>query len=120
MKKILFAAMLLVSVTAWGATPDGAYWSHGARSCGVYLGDRAKNNLDETADEAWVAGYITAFDAFVPDTFNILGNTDLQSVMVWLDNYCKAHPLRNLADAMSDLTAVLYPRRYKTAKDAGH
>jgi len=101
---------------------DGAYAIQGgqATSCGKYMEARAEKSVDAFAHTAFIAGYVTAYNRLTPETYDILGGTDMQSVAAWLDNYCKAHPLKGLATALDVLTAELYPRRYKSAKEAGH
>ncbi len=67
----------------------------------------------------WVAGFLTAYNRQTPGTYDILGNADLASAMLWLENYCKAHPLSDLAGGMNVLTDEFYPRRHKTKEEAG-
>lgn len=59
----------------------------------------------------WVAGYLTAYNQFTPDTYNILGNSDLIGVLLWIKNYCEKNPLDSAAAALKNLTPELYPRR---------
>jgi hypothetical protein len=63
----------------------------------------------------WMSGYITHYNFITPDTYDIVVNTDFQSIYLWLDNYCRDNPLDNLAYAMNALTAELYPNRTRTA-----
>ncbi len=69
--------------------------------------------------QAWVAGYITAYNRQTPDTVSLVGGFDLNSAMSWLQNYCRAHPLSNLSGAMEALTVELYPGRYRTRENTG-
>jgi len=48
-------------------------------------------------------------------TGNILGNTDKESVYLWIDKYCHENPLKNLAHGMAILTDELWPNRKRTA-----
>jgi hypothetical protein len=64
-------------------------------------------------------GYFTAFNRLSASTVNILGNSDLKSAMLWMDNWCKANPLKRIAQGMELLTEELYPNRHKTMKEAG-
>lgn len=70
----------------------------------------AKNQFNE-----WLDGYLTAYDKFIPDTFDIAPDKDLDSLDSWLENYCKQHPYNLFDRAVESLTFELYTTRQKTA-----
>lgn len=104
---------------AWASDKNGDYSVQGATSCGSYIEDRKNNEWAAVADLTWIAGYISAYNRMTPDTYDILGGTDLKGVSLWMENWCKANPLSNVSGGMAALTRELWPRRYRTAKDAG-
>jgi hypothetical protein len=109
---LAFTAFLVVgSSSAVDAT--GAYYVYDTTSCGQLVSDRQSNPSRSFADKTWAAGYLTAYNRLAKDNFNITGTTDLESVMLWLDGYCRANPLSSLPDGMSALTDSLYPTRQK-------
>jgi len=122
MNRLTLAAVLLIAMSnVWaGGGPTGGYTTLGVRSCGTYIQDRQAHGVGYVIEQGWVGGYISAYNRLMPDTVNILGGTDLDSVMLWLANYCNAHPLEDLADAMVALTNERFPHRFRTPKDAGH
>lgn len=109
---ILVATALLISPFATASGKNGQYTAQGSASCGKHLEyAREKDGWAYTSQLGWVAGYLAATNFYLPDTTNILGNTDLQSVMVWLENYCRKHPLKHLASGMEELVIELFPNR---------
>ena len=120
MKRLLVLGLTLASTALWGMDMEGRFSTQGARSCGQYVeaARDKKISLGYAATEAWVAGYITAYNSETRDTYDILGASDLKSAMLWLENWCNSNPLRNMGDAMQSLTAELHPRRHRSAKDA--
>ena len=123
MKKFLFAiASWAMAASALAADPDGAYWSQRPESCREF---RRVLGSDERTPalmniRGWVAGYITGYNRQTPDTYDVLGVTDFDAALRFLDGYCKAHPLDNLTAAMEALTDSLYPARHRTRRQAGH
>lgn len=123
MKRILIAMTLCAaaaSVTA--ADTEGAYSPQRPESCREF---RRVLSSDERTParmniRGWIAGYLTAFNRQTPETYDVLGLTDFDGTLRFIDGYCKAHPLDNLATAMEALTEDLYPRRHRTRRQAGH
>jgi len=119
MKRTLIAVLLLASATAWGMDASGRHGSQGVRTCVEFLKESKTNNLRRAPFVAWASGYITAYNRQTPDTFDVLGSADFESVMPWIETWCKANPYQSLGNAMEAFTTDFYPRRYRTAKEAG-
>lgn len=117
MKRPIIAVLLLASCSAWGGDSEGRYSGRGI-GCGEFIQDVRNNRTLQCS--AWFAGYITAFNRQTADTYNILAGTDLPGVRLWMENYCKQNPLKDIDDGMRQLTSELYPRRHRTARDAGN
>ena len=123
MKRILFAiAMCGAAPPALAADPDGAYWSQRPESCREF---RRLLSSDERTPalmsiRGWIGGYITAYNRQTPDTYDVLGTTDFDTALRFMDGYCKAHPLDNLTAAMEALTESLYATRHRTRRQGGH
>jgi hypothetical protein len=113
MKKIIAALLLCMSsCPATAAGNDGRYRSI-SESCGTFVRDYAKGGSGRFQSEAWVDGYVNAYNRFIPDTHDIRGGVDRPSIMLWINNYCSQNPLKNLDDAMGALVEELHPRRYR-------
>jgi hypothetical protein len=114
MNKLILAAMLLCAIPGARARDSGgSYATVDARSCATFLRDQQARSWAYNADAAWVAGYLTAYNAQTPDTADILGGSDMSSVLLWLQTWCKANGAAGLAEGMSALTADFFPRRYR-------
>jgi hypothetical protein len=123
MKRLLFAlGLCLVTTWALAADQDGSYFSQRPESCREF---RRVQGSDERSPtllyiRGWVSGYLTAYNRQTTDTYDVLGLTDFDAALRFIDGYCKAHPLDNLTAAMEALTEDLYPRRHRTRRQAGH
>ena len=116
------AAMLAATPSAMAADADGAYFSLRPESCREF---RRVQSSDERTPalmniRGWIAGYLTAYNRQTPDTYDVLGITEFDAALRFVDGYCKAHPLDNLTAAMEALTESQYPTRHRTRRQAGH
>jgi hypothetical protein len=96
---------------AVAADNKGKYVMLGASTCGAYLKELSAGSIDNVRDYGWLAGYITAYNVMTPNTYDILGNSDLRSVELWVKNYCDKNPLKNISNAVEVLMIELYPTR---------
>ncbi len=131
MKKLVLLVLLLMPAGAWASDKDGYTAVVSGRSCGEFIELRKKlegpsadvtdtaSVMDYSHTLGWIAGYITALNWQTPDTYQILGDSDFKSVVLWLENFCHANPSNDVSRGMRALTVELYPRRHKTAKEAG-
>jgi hypothetical protein len=96
---------------AVAADAKGGYGTNGVRSCAVFLQEFEAKSWGQVAIQAWLAGYITAYNLQTPNTNQILGNSDLLGAELWVKNYCEKNPLKNIANAAESLMTELYPKR---------
>lgn len=77
---------------AWAADERGRYiiLGTGGHSCKTFVSDRSRNN--DVYYLMWLAGYLTRYNAATPGAYDILGDTQIDRAMMWLENYCKQHP----------------------------
>jgi len=117
--------MFALSVDARAAAPDGNYYSPlfgCADFVGKYSAEIAARNairggggdrlytLEFIAAYHYVLGWLSAFNALTPDTFNIVP-TGANGAMLWLNNYCAKNPLKNLDAGLQALVEEAYPSR---------
>lgn len=57
---------------------------------------------------SWVAGYVTAINRVKAGS--IVGRADVEAIDAWIDNYCAAHPLDDVAKATDMLVVELKKR----------
>jgi len=81
------------------------------KSCGQWVNFRNEGGWEHAAVIGWIAGYISAYNKQTPGVYNILGSTGIDSVILWMDKYCRENPLSNLTTGMDVLTNELWPNR---------
>ena len=69
----------------------------GLISCGVWVKDRVEKEIGEVVNEMWLIGYLSGLATGANSDF--LRGSDNESIFLWVDNYCRANPLKNLDDA---------------------
>jgi len=120
MKQLSLLVLVLsfaITTPVTAADKDGSYWQQGDISCGEWVKRRKKEDMAHLSLIFWIGGYITAHNSHKPDVYNILGSTDMESVLLWMDKYCQDNPLNGLAVGMDVLTEELWPNRKRTKHD---
>jgi hypothetical protein len=117
-------AMLVLSAIPAGS---GYVLDVGASSCGKWTeARRVRGTLAEGTHTSWIYGYLSAAAALLEgearsavflgknnktliEKANILSPKyiDADAINAWMDNYCSAHPLETIADALRFLLAGL-------------
>lgn len=107
MRAVILAAMVLIA----GVAEAGAFAfiGSGALSCGAWtanergyvpggLPNQAFQN--DLQDKEWVLGFLSGVGAR-GEAFgdNPLDGVDAEAVWAWIDNYCLANPVNNIATA---------------------
>lgn len=114
MKRIILAALVGVLVSmvtpVWGADQKGGptVLGTGNRSCGYWV--EARRQTDSSSayiNSAWVHGFISAYNVFVPPGGNVAKRTNVPGREAWLDNYCSKNPLDAIAIAAAMLVQYL-------------
>jgi hypothetical protein len=102
----------------------------GERSCEDYLKfrDRKLETLeqqnprfskDELYDivnriiEQWIAGFLTAHNFYVSDTYNVAGKSTMDDIEARLETACRANSKEHFAEAMISVIEQLNPQRVK-------
>ena len=140
MKHIIFksrAALALVllamlaTAEVYAIDSNNRYFSYGVRqkTCEDYIKFREKRlemlerheryTKDEPYEivdkivEHWIAGFLTATELYVADTYNIAGNTPMDDLKGRLETICRANGKQLFAEAMVTLVQQLNPQRVK-------
>jgi hypothetical protein len=113
LRLILTIACLLSLVPSRSASASGyMVLGVGGHSCGAYVGASSDSNDRGVYYATWLAGYLTAVNVQLwmlsepgpADTSaDILEGTDVRGAMLWLENYCRAHPTTVFSDAAHHL-----------------
>jgi hypothetical protein len=100
----------------------GRFYAFGAgqKSCDVYIQFRDKRMKDFTPEQYeitgrivrhWVAGFLTAHNYYVTDTYDVTGRTSFEELLGWLEKHCRENPDKYFAEAVVALGQHLDPNR---------
>ena len=124
---ITFFGALLVSgelSNTLAIDSNGRYFALGvgSRSCSDHLKfseKRLENFTPEQWDiadviiEHWVAGFFTAHNFYVTDTFDVVGTVTIDQLQERIDKYCRANPNSRVAEAVTAIAQELHANRIK-------
>jgi hypothetical protein len=94
----------------------------GSRSCADYVkySEKKLANLTdeqyEIADkiiEHWVAGFMTAHNFYVTDTYDVVGTITIDELQDRIEKYCRANPNNRVAEAMVAIVQQLHANRIR-------
>lgn len=110
---LLIGMSLFYSVASMASDAKGRYWIYGVgrQTCQTYLEARTNGGISELSYKNWISGYLTSSNRSTEDTYNLLGGTDFQGALVWLDTYCEKNTKNTIYMAMANLTAVMHKSR---------
>lgn len=122
MKSIALLALtplLLANLSAIAADEDSSYviWGIGQKSCNSYSQARGTASYDEFRE--FTAGYLTAYNAFMPETYNIAPGKDIEAVLAWLDDHCADSKTNHIADALHRFIEESHDGRETAAPGSG-
>ena len=109
---LMLAALLLAApLQARDFEDNYAVYGAGAQPCSTYLIAIDKGGSEEDFFVDWVIGYMSAFNLIMPETYNILGESDFPTAQRWLQDHCRKYPRELFINAVARLTEILYPTR---------
>lgn len=114
-------------VTAVDAKGIYTVLSPGTESCGAWIANRPhdpgtsnftpnQHTVDLLGEQAWLKGFITAYNDYVWKGKNVASETDNNGMYAWVDTYCAAHPTTPLSGAAEDLVEFLSKGPHLNAK----
>lgn len=119
MRKLLLALALLGAALPVAGEQQKTYAVYMTISCEAYSQERwDPEGVRYKQIQAWISGYVTAYNGWQADTHDILGGSSVSNVESWVETYCKANPLNNLSNAMAEVVNGLHSQRQRTAIDA--
>lgn len=106
--KSIACALLALIVSGAGAQ---TYAVFGNKSCGVWLKERQEGGWGATVVQNWFMGYLSG------RSFHLRGNPlsglEGESAYLFLDNFCRANPLKKVDQAANALIDELASSRSK-------
>lgn len=111
---IILVTYLIIPSIALGADSKGnhAIWGVGNKSCFSY--SNARKDGDVSAYKHYIMGYLTAYNAFVEDTYRISGKMNLNEILVWFDDYCELKAVNAFELALTDFVFEHHEKRTRT------
>ena len=102
MEKIILPLILIagtISPASQGYTIFGA----GTLSCDKWIEERSQNSGLSFGMETWILGFLTGagWQGANPQ------DVDNSALYVWVDNFCRENPLKNITSASAALTIEL-------------
>ncbi len=111
--KLIAASTLGCSLLVSAADSNGHFAAKGAarQDCQDYSQSAAAKNTDFLLYSGWVEGYISAYNQFAPDNYDLLPWQTTELFMLLLARHCEAHPDAKFFDAANSLIKAFYPIR---------
>lgn len=108
--KLLLSLAILATALLAGSAQAATVAGQGTNSCGTWTSWRRAAAAAETRGgiqtdqarwsyqiEQWILGFLSGIA--IRGSVDPLKGTDFEGVWAWVDNYCQAHPLDDLATA---------------------
>lgn len=117
--KTLVGAVLATALLSLSCQPGSAADAQnkykmrglGAFTCAKYLEER-RTDLKGTSRYAdWLTGYLTAYNLYQPQTFDIAPNHDANGLLTFLDLYCSKNQKQLIGQAAQAFVKAVYSKR---------
>jgi hypothetical protein len=111
--------LLFGAASAAGAhSVEVTRYGSGFKPCQSYIEARGPQSLDGEEFVQWLGGYLSGVNAISLRTNDVLGASELDQAVYWLDTYCSSHPVAPFSQAVS---ALVYSGPINSALvDSGH
>ena len=109
---------------------NGRYFALGVGSkpCADYL-KYAEKKLENFTDEQyeiadkiiehWVAGFMTAHNFYVTDTYDVVGTVTIDQMQERIEKYCRANPNKRVAESIVLIVEDLHKNRVRVDPSKG-
>jgi hypothetical protein len=109
---------------------NGRYFALGvgSRSCADYV-KYSEKKLDNFTDEQyeiadkiiehWVAGFMTAHNFYVTDTYDVVGTVTIDQLQERIEKYCRANPNKRVAESIVLIAEELHKNRVRVDPSKG-
>lgn len=120
LKTSLYASLLILaglfgSTSAAASDKQGQFYGQGKISCSDFLEEQKTKSWTSSVYKGFIAGFLSGYNLAKPNTYNILGNSDINGAVLWIKNHCEKQPLEDVNEALNALAFELYPRRTQNA-----
>ncbi len=121
--RLLLAALLvaaaLVVAPARAADSEGRFAVKGAgvASCGKFVDLRAEKSKSVFVFVGWLQGYLSAFNQFTDDTYDVVSWERTEILLRAIERYCEKNRDQKFYAAAAGLANSLMPTRLKTVSE---
>lgn len=103
---------ILLAFTGCAAQAQSKVYGNGAASCGLFVAAaEAARQGNPSVDSymMWFSGYASLASA--QTGIDYFAGADVKGQQLWLENYCRAHPLAQFDEAAAQLMGTLTQRQ---------
>jgi len=102
-----------IAAPSLAADKNGQFFSRGlgARTCQDYVDARAKGAATYFLYRSWLNGYLSAYNQFAPETYDIAPNATIDGLAAAVHSVCRKNPKQKVWTAAYGLTQALRPKR---------
>lgn len=86
----------------------------GLERCERFTAERAANSQTYWYFLSWLNGYLSAYNQYVPETYDITPRTSIANLASAFDVYCRQNPDRTFLEGAISLTQAVAARRMQT------
>jgi hypothetical protein len=106
---LVVTALLLAPMTV--RARDQIVLGRGVSSCSTWTKEHSIGSFRANEQDSWLFGFITSINMFAPAEWpDVNAGMDNQALIAWMDNYCRANPLRPIVTAANMLVEELKKR----------
>jgi hypothetical protein len=108
--RTLRTAAIALALATGGAMGQGAQYTtlaYGGITCAAWTSVRSSKPADAAVYEAWILGFLSAYNAFVYKGPNVAAGTDFDTLRGMVDEHCKANPQDDLDSTAQGLIKEL-------------
>lgn len=107
------AGVCMTAFAAHSADEQGQYFVKGIGSltCEQYLMEMANGSPTHVMFRSWLNGYLTAYNTFVAQTYDIAPGSNVEGLANVMETICRNSPDAMFAAASQGLTNALIPQR---------
>ena len=103
----LCGAALLALFAAPAPAAEYTTLAYGGITCEAWADARSRKAQDAAVYEAWILGFLSAYNAFVFKGPNVAAGADFDALRGMVDDYCKDKPKDDLDSAAQSLIKQL-------------
>ncbi len=103
-------AVLALGLATSGAAGQGAQYTtlaYGGIRCADWTNVRSSKPAEAAVYEAWILGFLSAYNAFVYKGPNVAAGADFDALRSMVDDHCKANPQDDLDSSAQALIKEL-------------